>query len=68
MKAYLIVTGSMFGLVGTAHLVRLVVEGGRSIFSDQGFLMHNLAIFAVGVGIAAWALMLVHRINRSGAF
>jgi len=57
MKAYLIVTGSIFGLVGIAHLLRLFVEGHPP--SDPWFLWHNLVLFLVGGAFAAWAARLV---------
>jgi membrane associated rhomboid family serine protease len=59
MKAYLAVSGAIFGLVGVAHLLRLFVEG-RSL-SDPWFLGHNLALFIVGGGLAVWALGLLRR-------
>jgi len=59
MKAYLIVSGLLFGLVGIAHLLRLFVEGHPS--SDSSFLIHNVALFIVGAGLALWALRLLMR-------
>ena len=57
MKAYLITTGAIFGLVGIAHLLRLFIEGHP--LSDPWFLGSNLALFVVGVGIAVWAARLL---------
>jgi hypothetical protein len=57
MKAYLIVTGAIFALVGIAHLLRLFFEGHP--LSDLRFLGHNLALFLVGAGIAIWAARLL---------
>jgi hypothetical protein len=59
MKAYLVVSGVLFGLVGIAHLLRLFVERDR--LSDPWFLAHNLALFIVGGGLAVWALQLLRR-------
>ena len=56
MKAYLIFTGAIFGLVGVAHLLRLFFEGHP--LSDPWFLGTNLALFVVGGGIAVWAARL----------
>ena len=53
MKSYLVVTGTIFGLIGVAHLLRLFVEGHP--LSDSGFLMTNLALFIVGGALAVWA-------------
>jgi hypothetical protein len=63
MKAYLIVTGSLFGLVGAAHLLRLFVEREHP-WSDPGFLAHNVALFAIGGGIAFWAARLFLGLRR----
>ena len=65
MKAYLIVTGTIFGLVGVAHLLRLFVEGHA--FSDPWFLGHNLSLFVVGGGLAAWAARLLVRLRGPSA-
>jgi hypothetical protein len=65
MKAYLLVTGTIFGLVGVAHLLRLFVEGHA--LSDPWFLGHNLALFVVGVGLALWAARLVVRLRGPSA-
>jgi hypothetical protein len=62
MKAYLITTGALFGLVGVAHLVRLFVE--RPPSPDGWFVAGNLALFAVGGGIAVWALRLLRGVGR----
>ena len=57
MKAYLIVSGAIFGIVGVAHLLRLFVEDHSS--SDRWFVVHNAALFIVGAGLALWALRLL---------
>ena len=57
MKAYLIVTGCLFGLVGGAHLLRLFVESGHAM-TDIHWLAPNLGLFLVGGGIAVWAVRL----------
>lgn len=59
MKAYLVVSGVLFGLVGIAHVLRLFVERDR--FSEPWFLTHNLALFVIGGGLAVWALKLLWR-------
>jgi len=65
MKAYLVVTGTIFALVGIAHLLRLFVEGHA--LSDPGFLGSNLALFALGGGLAVWATRLVKRLRGPSA-
>jgi hypothetical protein len=58
MKAYLLLTGSLFGLAGVAHLVRVFVEGGHSFSGDPQFFVTNIGLFVVGGGMALWALQL----------
>lgn len=57
MKAYLLVTGTTFGLLGIAHLLRLFVEGNP--LSDPWFLGHNVALFLVGGVLAVWSARLL---------
>lgn len=65
MKPYLIVTGTIFGLIGVAHLLRLFIERHR--WSDYGFVGPNLLVFLVGGGIALWAVRLLLRRGRASA-
>ena len=65
MKAYLIVSGAIFGILGVAHLLRLFVEGHSS--SDHSFVIHNVALFIVGGALAAWALRLLMRRREPSA-
>lgn len=58
MKAYLLITGSLFGLVGGAHLVRVFAEGGHSFSADPLFYVANLGLFVVVGRLALWALRL----------
>jgi len=59
MKPYLVVSGALFGLVGSAHLLRLFVERDR--LSEPWFLAHNLALVVITLGLAVWALQLLRR-------
>lgn len=61
MKAYLVLTGTLFGLVGAAHLLRLFVEGRP--LSDPWFPGVNVALFIVGGGLAVWAMRLLMRLR-----
>ena len=65
MKAYLLVTGAIFGLVGIAHLLRLFVEGHP--LSDPWFVGGNVALFVIGGGLAVWALRLFMRLREPSA-
>jgi hypothetical protein len=67
MKAYLLVTGSLFGLVGVAHLLRLFLEPGHTISSDPWFFGGNMALFVVGGGVAAWAFRLLRELRTPAA-
>ena len=67
MKAYLLVTGSLFGLVGVAHLLRLVIEPGHTLSSDPWFFGGNVALFVLGGGVAAWAVRLLRRLRAPAA-
>jgi len=65
MKAYLLVTGILFGGVGIAHLLRLFLEGHSP--SDSGFLVHNLGLVIVCGGLAVWATRLFLALRRPSA-
>ena len=65
MKAYLIVTGTIFGLGGIAHLLPVFLEGHP--LSDPWFIGHNLALFLVGVALAAWAARLLMSLRGPSA-
>lgn len=67
MKAYLLFTGSLFGLVGVAHLLRLFLEPGHTLSSDPWFFGGNIALFALGGGVAAWALRLLRELRAPAA-
>ena len=56
MKAYIVVTGTIFALMGIGHLLRLFVEARPS---DPWFLWINLALSVAGVGFAIWAIQLL---------
>jgi hypothetical protein len=62
MKSYLVVSGSIFAVVGVAHLLRLFVDGHT--LSDRWFLWSNLSLFLVGGGLAVWARLLLTSLRR----
>lgn len=55
MKAYLITTGAVFGLVTLAHLWRIVAEWPR-LAAEPGYLLLTVA---AGV-LCIWAWRLLH--------
>ena len=54
MKAYLITTGVIFGLVALAHIWRMV-GGEASLAKDPVFIL--LTVTAVGLSLWAWLLL-----------
>ena len=57
MKPYLFTTGTIFGLAGAIHMLALV-RGWRLVSSDLGFVIENLLLGAIGLGLAWWAYRL----------
>jgi hypothetical protein len=60
MKAYLITTGSIFGLLAGAHLLRTIAEW-RRLAVDPGFWVEGPAIGLVAGAICFWAWRLLRR-------
>jgi len=60
MKAYLIATGSIFGLITLAHIWRAVAEG-RHLATDPLFL----ALTVVAAAMSVWAWRLLKNSSRS---
>lgn len=58
MKAYVVVSGALFGLLTIVHIGRFVVE--RSVGSDPFFLI----VTTVSTALAIWAARLVARTPR----
>ena len=68
MKAYLVVTGSLFGLAGIVHLIGLLrdlfTEGLNHVLGSPHYLVTNIAIVVVGLGFGVWALLLLRAALR----
>lgn len=60
MKAYVITTGTLFGLLVLAHLWRIVAEGSR-LAADPDFVIATVAATA----LCLWAAWLLRRADRS---
>ena len=58
MKAYLITTGTLFGLLTIAHLWR-VIEEWPHLATDPWYLV--ITLVAAGLCIWAWRLVLLSR-------
>ena len=59
MKAYLITTGTVFGLITVAHVARFFAEGSR-LATEPVFLILTVAAAALSV----WAWTLLRRLSR----
>jgi hypothetical protein len=60
MKAYLITTGTIFGLIVVAHIWRVFEEGSR-LAKDPVFVLLTIAAAA----LSFWAWRLFRRLPRS---
>ena len=58
MKAYLITTGAIFGLITVAHIWRFVAEGSRLV-NEPVFVLLTVLTTALCI----WALLLLRRSN-----
>jgi hypothetical protein len=59
MKAFLVVAGSVFGLIVVAHIARITVE--PEMAKEPWFWL----ITIVAAGLSGWAWRLVWRVPRS---
>jgi hypothetical protein len=59
MRAYVVTTGILFGLVTVAHLLRMLYES-RALATDPGYLL----ITAAAAALCVWACVLVLRRPR----
>jgi hypothetical protein len=60
MKAYVMTTGALFGLLTLVHLWRIIVEG-RQLATDPFYILITLA----AAGLCLWALRLLRLSTRS---
>jgi hypothetical protein len=63
MKAYLIVSGTVFGLFGIAHMIE-VGQSWRELTTNLGFLLHSISILAISGILSVWAWRLQRTIAR----
>jgi hypothetical protein len=59
MKAYLITTGAVFGLITLAHIWR-AIEEGRHLATEPWYILLTLA----AAGLCLWAVLLLRRLRR----
>jgi hypothetical protein len=60
MKAYIMTTGAVFGLLTLVHIWRAIAEGAR-LATDPWYIL----ITAVAAALCLWALRLLWRLPRS---
>ncbi|MEP6741378.1 MAG: hypothetical protein ABJB61_02685 [bacterium] len=60
MKAYVMTTGAVFGLITLAHLLRIIMEG-RHLATEPLYILLTVAAGSLSV----WALLLLIRSKRS---
>jgi hypothetical protein len=60
MKAYLITTGILFGLLAAAHVARTIAEWSR-LLRDPGFIVQGPGIGLVAAALSFWAWRLLRR-------
>jgi hypothetical protein len=63
MKAYLITTGSIFGLLALAHVARTIAEWSR-LATDPWFAVVGPGIGVVAAALSVWAWRLLARRAR----
>jgi hypothetical protein len=65
MKAYLIITGALFGLIAVMHCVHAISDRAQLTTSPGEYLFKTaLGLVAVGLSGWAWALRWVARRRR----
>jgi PAS domain-containing protein len=60
VKAYLIITGVLFGLLALAHLLRTIAEWSR-LATDSWFVVQGPGIGIVAAALCFWAGRLLRR-------
>jgi len=64
MKAYLVTTGTLFGLMAVMHLLRSIAEW-RVLATDPWYFLGMAALGLVAAGLSVWAWRLLRRQGRS---
>lgn len=59
MKAYVITSATLFGLITGAHLLRIVMEGSR-LAAEPIYILLTLA----SAGLSIWGWYVLRRSNR----
>lgn len=61
MRAYLVTTGTVFGLITVAHIWRIVAES-RGLATDPSFVL--ITVVAAGLSVWAWRLVRISARQR----
>lgn len=59
MRAYILTSGAIFGLITIAHLLRMVMEG-RHLVTEPVYILLTIASAA----LAIWAWRVLAQLNR----
>jgi hypothetical protein len=59
MKAYIVTTGVIFGLITVAHIMRFVMEGSR-LATEPVFILLTL----LSAALCVWAWQVLRRLSR----
>ena len=59
MKAYIVTTGVIFGLITVAHIMRFVMEGSH-LATEPVFILLTL----LSAALCVWAWQLLRRLSR----
>jgi hypothetical protein len=60
MRAYLIITGLLFGILAFAHAARTIIEWSR-LLNDAWFIVQGPGIGIIAAALAIWAALLLRR-------
>jgi hypothetical protein len=58
MKPYLLTTGSIFGLLAVAHIMRTIAEWSR-LATDRSFILEGPGIGFLAAALCLWAFRLL---------
>jgi len=63
MKAYLLISGTLFGLLAVEHMIR-VVEKWPELTTDPWFVLGQMFILVISVLLSVWAWRLHRTVVR----
>jgi len=64
LRAYLVTTGTLFGLIAVAHRARTITESQR-LASDPWFYLEGPGLGLVAAALSLWAWRLLRRAPKS---